>query len=389
MQTSKIVFNILLAIAAIFVLPYIGGYFYYEGIFPKGFFDFPALTAPAKEPFNLIVFFIFTGIAAVLLGVVIFPKWFGAKILPLAPKKKVAKVGYPLWFWFGLVAWGMAFTVDTLHISEPKIIVNWTSIPLFWGLTLMIDGLVYVRTGGKSILSRNPHALIGIGTSSILGWLLFEYLNFYVDENWIYPNGHIISNSEFFLYAVLGASGLIPPAIEIYSLLQTFERFKNRYIACPKIKISSHLSTFILVTALASLVITPFFPEQLFAVIWYSPLIILAITLEKMDIWTPFTPLKNGDWSYVVLLSVSYLIVGVLLECFNYLSGTHVNGHLDITYSPDYWTYSIPYVDVFHVFEMPILGYVGYMPFGVYCAVWWISVSTLLNIKTNFAEDGF
>jgi recombinational DNA repair protein (RecF pathway) len=30
--------------------------------------------------------------------------------------------------------------------------------------------------------------------------------------------------------------------------------------------------------------------------------------------------------------------------------------------------YAIPYVDVLHVFEMPLLGYAGYLPFGLACA---------------------
>ena len=30
--------------------------------------------------------------------------------------------------------------------------------------------------------------------------------------------------------------------------------------------------------------------------------------------------------------------------------------------------YAIPYVDALHVFEMPLLGYAGYLPFGVLCA---------------------
>jgi hypothetical protein len=30
--------------------------------------------------------------------------------------------------------------------------------------------------------------------------------------------------------------------------------------------------------------------------------------------------------------------------------------------------YVIPYVDAFHLFEMPLLGYAGYLPFGLACA---------------------
>jgi hypothetical protein len=29
----------------------------------------------------------------------------------------------------------------------------------------------------------------------------------------------------------------------------------------------------------------------------------------------------------------------------------------------------VPFVQRFHVFEMPLLGYAGYLPFGVTCAL--------------------
>ena len=55
--------------------------------------------------------------------------------------------------------------------------------------------------------------------------------------------------------------------------------------------------------------------------------------------------------------------------------------------TPAYWQYSLPYVDVLHVFEMPLLGYFGYLPFGGYCWLWWIAVATLLNIPAKLLQE--
>jgi hypothetical protein len=33
------------------------------------------------------------------------------------------------------------------------------------------------------------------------------------------------------------------------------------------------------------------------------------------------------------------------------------------------WEYEIPYVHKFTIFEMPLLGYAGYIPFGLECVV--------------------
>jgi hypothetical protein len=33
---------------------------------------------------------------------------------------------------------------------------------------------------------------------------------------------------------------------------------------------------------------------------------------------------------------------------------------------------------------MPLLGYLGYIPFGTYCWIWWISTSFILNIHSGY-----
>jgi hypothetical protein len=50
------------------------------------------------------------------------------------------------------------------------------------------------------------------------------------------------------------------------------------------------------------------------------------------------------------------LICGFFWEMWNYGSMAR-------------WIYNVPYVNRFHLFEMPVLGYAGYLPFGVECAV--------------------
>jgi len=48
------------------------------------------------------------------------------------------------------------------------------------------------------------------------------------------------------------------------------------------------------------------------------------------------------------------LVCGFFWEMWNY-------------YSLAKWVYSIPYVHRFQLFEMPVLGYLGYLPFGLLC----------------------
>jgi hypothetical protein len=32
-----------------------------------------------------------------------------------------------------------------------------------------------------------------------------------------------------------------------------------------------------------------------------------------------------------------------------------------------HWVYTVPYVERYHLFAMPLIGYAGYLPFGVIC----------------------
>ena len=51
------------------------------------------------------------------------------------------------------------------------------------------------------------------------------------------------------------------------------------------------------------------------------------------------------------------------------------------------WIYAVPYVHHFQVWEMPLLGFGGYLPFGMECAAVaaWISpklIDTMKGIRT-------
>ncbi len=46
------------------------------------------------------------------------------------------------------------------------------------------------------------------------------------------------------------------------------------------------------------------------------------------------------------------------------------------------WKYCIPYVHRFQLFEMPVLGYMGYLPFGLLC----IEITAV--VREIFPGDG-
>ncbi len=75
-----------------------------------------------------------------------------------------------------------------------------------------------------------------------------------------------------------------------------------------------------------------------------------------MNEQTIIDQMGSGNWSVAVASVLAALFCGLFWEMWNYFSLAK-------------WAYNIPYVHRFLIFEMPILGYAGYLPFGLECTV--------------------
>jgi hypothetical protein len=87
-----------------------------------------------------------------------------------------------------------------------------------------------------------------------------------------------------------------------------------------------------------------------------SPLLIVSSLQVLMDEPHVLMDIAAGDWHPAVTAALSALICGLFWEMWN-------------VYSLARWAYAVPLVHRFQIFEMPILGYAGYLPFGLECAV--------------------
>ena len=107
-------------------------------------------------------------------------------------------------------------------------------------------------------------------------------------------------------------------------------------------------------------------PGIFFPLLWIAPLLIIVSLQAIFNERHIFSDVAHGDWSFILSAAISALICGFFWEMWNYLSLAK-------------WKYHVPYVDRFLIFEMPILGYAGYLPFGLECAV----IACLISKKGN------
>jgi hypothetical protein len=367
-----LIFSLLLAL----VLPFAGSYIRWNGL-PPGFGIFPAQQVMDEPGFNLIYFIIMAIICAVMLAFILFPNWFGFKKHENDVIYEVIKgnrTGFPFWFLPGIIITIFFWIAMWGQFSWLGSLVHFTFVPLWWGFILVIDGIVYKRTGGLSLISTKPKTMFLVIIASVVGWFIFEYFNYFVIENWYYPINNIFSPMGYFIWYTLAYTTVWPAIFEWYNLLNTFEFMRKRYSDGPKLDFSQSTKFIIFITGLLLSFGFGFFPHLLFFGLWVAPLIVLSSALLIGNYWTPFAPITKGNWTPFTLMALSSLCNALFWEGWNFWSPPN---------NPNFWKYDIPYVGVFHIFEMPALGFFGYLPFGILCWVWWLFVAYIFNLSPD------
>jgi hypothetical protein len=292
------------------VLPLVAAWFAYpETHSPPGFGVFPPLFVADPPGFNLIIFIALALVEAAVVLFLLFPQWFGFTI-PVPPPKP-APAHFPVWFWIGAVLTLFFWWLMWARVTPFGDLVYYAFAPLWWGFILALDGLVYRRSGGYSLLASRPKTLLISAVVSIAGWLYFEYFDYFALGNWYYPNtadGVMpLSHVTVVLLFLIAYTTVWPAIFEWYTLLNTFPCLASRYSNGPKIALPGGLllwGGFLLIFAVV------FFPYPLFWAMWVGPLAIFSGQLIRKGIWNPFTAMAEGNWGPVLLVAISSLCNG-------------------------------------------------------------------------------
>lgn len=380
---KKIIF-LLSTFALIFILPLLGSLAKWDGL-PPGYGAFPVQNSVQDPGFNLIYFIGACFVAAFILAFLLFPRLFGFKKEKIVRVTK-SSVPFPIWFWAAfpilLICWFIIWSrAGFVSLLEP-----YTFVPLWWAFILILDGIVYKRNNGVSLLSSKLYIMQLLAIVSCFSWFAFEYLNFFVMENWYYPNKDVFSNFGNIFWFALSYTTVLPAIIEWYLLLQTFPSLKKRYSNGPKIHLNKPLLIAFYIVGLILAFAMGYFPFELFFVLWVALVPMLSAAMGLIGFWTPFTSIKNGNWSPLLLIAIATVANGFFWEMWNFGSEWFNQG---IPVNPNYWKYSVPYLDKIHIFsEMPILGYFGYLFFGVNCWIIWLTGAYVFKFDPNFEIVG-
>ncbi|MFQ5380727.1 MAG: hypothetical protein ACE5EF_03755, partial [Dehalococcoidia bacterium] len=267
---------------------------------------------------------------------------------------------FPWWGWVGFALMVVAWTVAWMRPEVLGPLQRHTFTPLWLGYVLTMGGLTFYRAG-SCLMVRSPRLVGSLFLLSALFWWVFEYLNRFV-QNWNYQGPGEMSGLEYFLMATPPFATVLPAVTVSTELLATWPRLRRAFaVPLPEdAAVARPFGAALIMGSAVGLLGMGAWPDYVFPLVWVAPLLLLSGVSLLRSGRLPFAPCDSGGWP-VLLPCVAALVCGFFWEMWNAGSLAH-------------WEYSVPFVQRWLLFEMPALGYLGYLPFGLEC----VAVAALL-----------
>jgi hypothetical protein len=258
--------------------------------------------------------------------------------------------------WVGAL---IVVAAEVLLLTGHPVVARWFT-PIVWtGYVLLIDAVV-ARLTGRSYVTTDREELVWVALASIACWWLFEWYNaprFWrggaeriglwwqyhglEPDPWVRRLGYDWAFATIFPALFLTAGAL---RASIFGGLRVRPWRPSPAVLTASILIGA-------VTAVLPLVIVS---AWLVPLVWTSWMLLLEPLNYRAERPSWLGDLARGDASTLAALLASGLVCGVLWEFWNYWAATR-------------WTYTVPYLPGVKVFEMPVLGYLGFPPFALEC----------------------
>jgi len=260
---------------------------------------------------------------------------------------------------YGFIGLGVMLGAEALLLSGNRVIAEWFA-PIVWtGYVLSMDALV-ARLTGRSYLTTARGELVLVALCSIAGWWLFEWYNaprFWRggdDATGLWWQYHNLEPNLFLRRVGYDwAFATIFPALFLTAAAlraTVFARCRVRPWRPPRWLLTTAVVTGVLAVAAPLIVVS----RWLVPLVWLGWLLLLEPLNDRRGLPSWLGDLARGDGSRLCALLASGAVCGVLWEFWNYWAATK-------------WTYTVPYLGDVKVFEMPVLGYLGFPPFALEC----------------------
>jgi len=345
-QKVRILTVFVLSLALCVGLPMLGAVL--SGQPAKKFLEFPPRTHYVEHaPYHPAAFWLLAVFELVCLYLPL-----AVILIRTAERPQLQRRRFPWWGWLGLllgaVAWVLAWTRFPWFAPFQR-----HTFPMLWVPYIVVVNALAYRRCGRCMLTESPRFFLLLFPVSAAFWWLFEYLNRFV-QNWYYVGIGDPTAGLYFWLGSLSFSTVLPAVLGTYYLLGTFLGDIPLVIGRSSAVRRKVPATVMLVVAVLALLGIGVWPNFLYPLLWGAPVMVLAALMELVGEDSLLFDLSPNGLKRLALLSCATLICGFFWEMWSYFSLAK-------------WVYEVPYVEKFHIFEMPLLGYAGYLPFGWEC----------------------
>ncbi len=261
-------------------------------------------------------------------------------------------------------------TAAMLRHQEP--FFSWYYCFAWWSYIAFAEAWLHYH-GARSLLMAAPQRFLRLLPVSLNIWLLFEVFNFRL-HNWAYINLPVSMGFRWLGYAVSFAT-VLPAIFTTSSLLESLGLFRTRVttrFTPPKAWYRAFVSI-----GLGFLLLSLLWPRFFFPLVWGGFIFLLEPLNHRFGATSLMRQWEQGSLRYFYLLLAAGAVCGLLWESWNFWAGSK-------------WVYTIPFVDFFKIFEMPILGFLGFPPFAVECYVMVASVQLFADkLKENLGRSQY
>ena len=237
-------------------------------------------------------------------------------------------------------------------------VLNWTMdgvrthilfFPLWCGYALAVDGLVFFRKG-TSLVTRGTGRYFLLFVLSAPSWWFFELINERT-QNWIYQGEGGLPDVLYVIFATVCFSTVMPAVFGTAELVGTCILQKKTSAGTVRRHPAPGLVRGLFMTGWVMFALILLFPRFAYPLVWGAAYCVL----DPVNVWRGGRSLLadavSGYWKSWICLALGCLVCGFFWEMWNY-------------YSVPKWVYDVPFVQFWHIFEMPLLGYLGYIPFS-------------------------
>ncbi|HEX7043216.1 MAG TPA: hypothetical protein VF203_01245 [Burkholderiales bacterium] len=261
---------------------------------------------------------------------------------------------FPGWGWAGLAFTVVAWAIAWSRIPAFAGIQLYTFTPLWLGYVVTVNALTCRRTG-HCLLRDRPGCFIALFPASAVFWWLFEYINRYIG-NWHYVGLEVLTPAGYFVHASLAFSTVLPAVASTREWLASLPRLRRAFRGLRPVALGDAAAWTAVALGAIGCVVLGAWPHYAYALAWLAPMLGLIGLQALAGQRHVVAGLRAGDWNALGVPALAALVTGFFWEMWNWKSLAH-------------WEYSVPLVDGFSVFEMPVLGYAGYLPFGITCVL--------------------